>query len=112
MPEIVYEWVDVGTTSPWMQIHKDTGNLYWNMRAHQMLGYPRAVRLLYDETANSIGIRWGFDFFVIVDDEGLFHIDAGDALQECGLEFPLADHITGEPTHQGDNRNLLIFSLE
>lgn len=109
LPE--YDWSDVGETSAWMQVHKNNGNLYWNTRTHQLMGFPQAVCLCYDEGTNSLGIQQGLDFTVLTDDEGLYHIDASDAMQECGLSFPLADHISGEPIHQQDSRNLIVFDL-
>lgn len=108
LPE--YDWQTIGETAPLMGIHKSTGDLYWNAKCHQKLGYPVAVVLAYDEEANSIRVVSGFDYAVAMDDAGRYYISALSALTECGLVFPLANHITGEPTHVINN-NSLIFSL-
>jgi len=110
LPE--YDWQAVGETSPLMGIHKTTGELFWNPKAHQMLGFPRAVCIQYDEGTNSIKVCQGFDYAVSLNDAGRYFIGAIDPLTECGLVFPLTDHITGEPVYYLNSFNSLIFSLE
>lgn len=109
LPE--YDWQPVGVTTPQMGIHKTTGDLFWNAQCHQKLGYPKAVKLCYDEGTNSLRVCNGFDYSVAMDSAGRYYANALAALGECGLVFPLADHIIGEPTHSL-NDNSLIFSLE
>lgn len=107
----VYDWQEVGTSSPYMMIHQTNGRLYWNAKTHQQLGNPPSVKLAYDEGTNSICVEYGFDFRIYNDDEGLISIDAHDALVECGLEFPLAGHIEGEPVYLLNSQSKMVFAL-
>ena len=107
----VYDWQAVGVSDPAMMVNKTTGDLVWNAKAHQMLGFPPSVSLFYDEGTNSITVKYGFDFVVRVSDVGRYYIGALAALTECGLSFPLANHIIGEPSILLDGGNRLLFSL-
>lgn len=109
LPE--YDWQEVGTQTPLMGIHKTTGALTWNAKAHQMIGFPKSVKVSYDEETNSIGVQYGFDYPVAMDNQNRYFVLAMDALEECGLVFPLDDHISGEPVYLLNSHNMLVFSL-
>ena len=109
LPE--YDWQDVGTQVPEMGIHKTTGVLTWNAKAHQMIGFAKSVQLSYDEETNAIALQYGFDYAVAMDGQNRYFVHAQDALEECGLVFPLDDHLVGEPVYLLNSHNMIVFSL-
>ena len=104
-------WVVVGQVSPWVQIHKTSGKLSWNVRAHQMLGLPESVCLFHDTANHRLCVKVGYDFAVKTDDDGLLHIDAKDALIECGLVFPLEENYEAQPVLEINGGNQMVFPL-
>jgi len=105
-------WQPVGTQAASIHINKKSGSIFWNARVHQMMGYPTSVRILYDESANSIGMMDGLDYIVQNDDDNEYKAEVREALEECGLEFPLDENITGVPDWPIDSRNMAILCLE
>lgn len=106
------QWQTLGDCDAEAHIHKDNGRLYWNEVTHQYLGHPDSVMLEYESTLNWLGIRKNSVCAVIKDEDGNFYIDAQEALESIGLEFPLAEHLIFEPEPPLDNLNRVILVLE
>lgn len=105
-------WEPLGEVTAWMQIHKDNGRLFWNMKVQQYLGVPESVKFEHDDELNWIGILHGFEYAVVEDEDGNFYIDAKEALEDFGLEFPLDEHITFEPEAPQDSHNRVVVEFE
>ena len=112
MVVIVPEWEPLGEQVAHAHIQKDNGRLYWNPVVHQYLGNPASVSLEYDDDLNWVSVLAGNDYAVVKDEDGNFYIDALDALENCGLEFPLANHIAVVPDPPENSHNRVIIPLE
>jgi len=105
-------WEPVEADQPTVKVNKDTGRLLWNAPANQYLGMPKSVSLEFDCELCWIGLKAGNDYAVVLDEDGNYYIDAQSALESCGLEFPLDDHIVVHPDAPQNSHNRVVIELE
>jgi len=108
----VPEWTPIGEYKASARIQKTSGRIYWNEILNQYLGRPESIMLEYDAALKWLGIRKDSYLSVVKDEDGNFYVDAKEALEEIGFEFPLDENLTFEPAPPTDNLNRVILELE